>query len=411
MRKKRLSAERRQRSFERAAAVVNYIERKYAEKDPGSGWENLPWLIQYYILKYFRHIGKVTALNPGMEGMGGLIGASKIGILKRLSSSSYPKTVLVKKGTADEQLKLTISRQFPDFPAQPVVCKPDIGERSVKVKVVRDYGEAFTYSSTAHEDFLIQEYVPGPMEYAVSCIRNLETQRLEVAAVVSRNIVKDRGDGQSSVGQLIDRAAISAQYKERIRGSYTEAQLRDIPPAGETVLLSPAASLAYGTVIEEIRSTDYPEGFKRLEEYVNGVCIDDSGKPFSGFNYGRFDFRAPSLEDLFSGRGMILELNGAAAMALHACVPGLPTWRRYEIYTDFFDRMCRICEANRREGRGTYTPLPVLYCKVRRRLRRSSVQRKEVSRALREIRAARRELRRGGRRRTEYDLAESERGD
>ncbi len=384
------------RKLRMAIDVVERIEAERRSRDPDSGWENLPWLIQYYplIIKYFSHLGKVAALNPGMGGIGGLIGASKISILKNLHSSSYAATIFIRHGIREKALRNQVTEKFGEFPGQPLICKPDRGERSINVKKISSFDELFVYLHEAKEDFLIQEYIPGPEELGVSCFRNLADGRLEVAAVVRRILVKGLGDGISTLGELIEAADIPESRKDRIRQSYMPKQLAVVPPADRLVMLSPVAALSFGTVIEEVHREDYPEGFARLEEHINEICINDAGVPFEGFNYGRFDYRAESLDALFAGRGKILELNGAAAMALHACVPGLQAEERYAIFIDFFDRMLEICRANRRSGKGRYLPLIFLYFKSRKRLHHTSVQWAEVSAALKEIRKMRKQLKR-----------------
>ena len=209
---------------------------------------------------------------------------------------------------------------------------------------------------------------------------------MEIAAIVKRNIAKTRGDGLSSIRQLIAGCSLTKEQKDRILACYSQKQADSIPGKDELVMISPVAALSFGTVIEEIHREEYPEGFKRLEDDINRLCINDKGMPYSGFNYGRFDYRAESLEALFAGRGKILELNGAAAMALHACVPGLLIDTRYEIFETFFDRMLRICEANKKAGKGRYRLFFSLYRYSRKQLHRTSVQWDAVKAAIKEIR-------------------------
>ncbi len=379
---------------QRNIAVVEYIIEEKQREHPGFGWENLPWLIQYYplIRKYLWHLRKVPALNPGMDGIGGLIGTSKIAIFSHLASSAYARTVYIPQGRKIAAVEKLVTEHHPGFPGAPLICKPNRGERSINVRKVRAMEEIADYHRAIGGDYLIQEYIPGPFEFGVSCFRNLDTGRLEVVAIVNRKVAKASGDGKSTIRELIAHADLSSQAREKITGSYTGIQLEQVPAAGELVMLSPVASLAFGTVIEEIRREDHPEGFASLEESINAITVNDEGKSFDGFNYGRFDYRASSLEDLFAGRGKVLELNGAAAMALHACVPGMDIEQRYAIFQSFFDRMLAVCETNRKRGNGRYMLLVELYRKSRSRLHRTSVQWDDVSSALRSIKAARRAL-------------------
>lgn len=381
----------RHKRVERAIAAVEYIlERKGDE----FGWENLPWLIQYYplIIKFFPHLKKVAAVNPGIDGFGGLIGASKMTIFGHLATSSYAKTLYVKSGSSRKEVTESVREQFPRFPELPLICKPNMGERAIDVKKISSFTQLGEYLHKARKSFLVQEYVPGPEELGVSCFRNLETGKLEIAAIVRRVIVKSRGDGSSTIRQLISALPIPHAIKDKIAETHTDAELEEVPSAGKVVLLSPVASLAYGTVIEEVSRERYAEGFASLEKHLNEICINDEGVAFSGFNYGRFDYRAKSLEELFAGKGKILELNGTASMALHACIPGLPIDRRYEIFSDFFSRMVEIAEYNRKTGKGRYLSLLTLYLRSWNRLHGTSVQWDAITSSFREIREARRAL-------------------
>lgn len=145
--------DKRQKSI---AIVERIIELRQME-NPSFGWENLPWFVQYYplIKKYARHLKKITALNPGMQGLGGLIGASKIEILSHLASDSYAKTLFVPSGTSEKEFIAKVQREFTTFPDEPVICKPDKGERSINVKRVSDFAELSSYHKNSEWDFLV----------------------------------------------------------------------------------------------------------------------------------------------------------------------------------------------------------------------------------------------------------------
>jgi hypothetical protein len=390
-----IKAVKEKNKIQKSISIVERIIELRQKEYPSFGWENLPWFVQYYplIIKYTRHLKKVTALNPGMDGLGGLIGASKIEIFSHLASDSYAETLFIPAGTSEKKFKTMVQNKFTTFPDEPVICKPNKGERSINVNRVSDFDELRSYCKNSEGDFLVQEYIPGPEELGVSCFRNLESGRMEIAAIVKRNIAKTRGDGVSSIRQLIADCTLSEEQKDRILACYSKKQADSIPMKDELVMISPVASLSFGTVIEEVKKELYQEGFSLLEDDINRLCINDQGLSYDGFNYGRFDYRAESLEALFEGRGKILELNGAAAMALHACVPGLLIDKRYEIFETFFDRMLNICEANKKSGKGHYKLFFSLYRYSRKQLHRTSVQWDAVKAAIKEIRQAAKSLR------------------
>ncbi|NQT57689.1 MAG: hypothetical protein HQ557_01780 [Bacteroidetes bacterium] len=389
-----IKAIKQKNKIQKSISIVERIVELRQKKNPSFGWEMLPWFVQYYplIIKYTGHLKKVTALNPGMDGLGGLIGASKMEILSHLASDSYAATLFIPEGTSENKLLTMVQEKFTIFPDEPLICKPNKGERSINVQRVIDLDELRDYCKNSDGDFLVQEYIPGPEELGVSCFRNLDTGRMEIAAIVKRNIAKARGDGVSSIRQLIADCSLTDVQKGRILDCYSQKQADSVPEKDELVMISPVASLSFGTVIEEVHREENPEGFSRLEDSINRLCTNDQGIPYDGFNYGRFDYRSESLEALFDGRGKILELNGAAAMALHACVPGLLIDKRYDIFETFFDRMLKICEANKKAGNGRYMLFFSLYRYSRKQLHRTSVQWDAVKAAIKEIRQAAKSL-------------------
>lgn len=385
--------------YQEALDQVKLIISQRQKEDPEFDWEQLPWPIQYYPLfkRYYPHIRKISAVNPGISGYGGLIGASKYEILSKLAPSAVPLTLFIDKGTPYSEIEKAVRNSPLKFPDAPVICKPDVGERSSGVKKIHSFMELETFFSRVSQDYLIQEYVPGPEELAVSCFRNADTGKLEVLAIVRRIIPQTTGDGHATIKELVlAQQQLSSHEREAILASYSAERLETVPSEGERLLLSPVAALAYGTTIEVVDKEYYAEEFRKVEEYMQSIASAADGTLYEGFHYGRFDFRAESLEALFAGKAKVLELNGTAAMPLHACAPGLSLEARYSLFIQLFDLLLEIAERNHNQGTGTYTNPLKLWLYSRRNMQKSPVQRSVIKKAFKELRLAKKKLGSGG---------------
>jgi pimeloyl-ACP methyl ester carboxylesterase len=256
-----------------------------------------------------------TAANPGIEA-GGVIGESKIAILRGLSGSAryVARTALLEGAlTFEEKLKRVEGFRQTNQLSLPLVFKPDAGQRGSGVVVARtDRAVAQTLASTS-ADTVIQEYVTGE-EYGVFYCRRPTEPRGRILSITLKRLPAVRGDGVRTLERLIlddERAVCMARFHlEQQRG-----RLADVPAAGELVSLGDCGS--------HCRGAEFLDG-AGLRSIALESAIERVAAGFPGFYFGRFDLRAPSAAALTGGRDFtILELNGVTSEPTHIYDPAV----------------------------------------------------------------------------------------
>jgi hypothetical protein len=230
--------------------------------------------------------------------------------------------------------------------AYPVVLKPDVGERGTGVAVVRserhaeEYLAAATPATPATADVIAQEYVPG-VELGVFWVRFPHAERGEIFSITEKTLPAVTGDGERTLEELIlaDERAVCMAHLHLERH---QEQLDRVPARGERVQL--------GELGNHCRGATFTDGRALLTAELS-AAIDDLGRRFEGFHFGRFDLRVPSLDDFKAGRNLkVLELNGVTAEATHIYHPGSSLWSAYRVLFRQWELAYAIGAANVERG-------------------------------------------------------------
>lgn len=252
-----------------------------------------------------------TAANPGIH-TGGLVGESKMETLQTLMETSpdfVAPAALIPAGPAAERVARLHQILHERGWTCPFVLKPDIGQRGVGVKVVRDLATAIHYVEAVNVPLVAQRYAPGPFEIGVFYYRRPSEPSGRIFAITEKVFPAVIGDGRRTVEELIyadDRARLVADTYLRRLG----AERLRVPAVDESVPLVQAGNHAQGCIFRDGGSLASPA----LE-----LRLDEISQKLPGFYIGRYDLRFSSLEELREGRVFqILELNGAAAEPTNA---------------------------------------------------------------------------------------------
>ena len=234
-------------------------------------------------------------MNPGFE-YGGIVGASKKGILDKFPDKYLPKTILIGREQTFEDVLDSLKENQLDFP---VIIKPEIGERGFHVELIDDSRSLKKYLATVEEDHIIQEYLDMPIELGVFYIRIPGDEKGKVTSIVRKQMLQVTGDGSSSIIELVKQDYRAVQQAKRL---ITEGKidLGRIPPNGEQVLLEPIGN--------HNRGTAFLNANELINDKLNEV-FDKLAKPVTGFYYGRFDIRCEGLEELYRGVFKVMEVN------------------------------------------------------------------------------------------------------
>ncbi|MBL0714406.1 MAG: alpha/beta fold hydrolase [Desulfosarcina sp.] len=266
-----------------------------------------------YLGLRFRRLTLFTVVNPGIYA-GGLVGESKSAILENLgpSGSVARFKLLPCRWPVDEQInraKAFMADIGTDFP---VVLKPDEGCRGQGVSVIQSDGALRFYLEQTRMDIIVQEYIAGP-EFGVFYYRFPGEQKGTILSIAAKERPVLTGNGRSTLEELIlrdDRAVCLAPLHFRVH----KQRLMEVPPAGAIFPLVEVGAHARGAVFLDRNYLLTPELTS---------AFDAISHHFKGFYFGRYDVRAPSIEDFQQGRDIrILELNGLTSEVAHAYDPG-----------------------------------------------------------------------------------------
>jgi hypothetical protein len=233
-----------------------------------------------------RSLGFLIGVNPGIR-LGGTVGYSKFGVLRRLPADKTPCSVLLWKAVSPEEVEDMMRKQHLRFP---VILKPDTGLQSMGVRKIASLPELKTYLLKVQRNLILQEFVKTEAEFAVLYYRQ---------------------PGQVQ-GKIFS-------FAQRMRN-----------PNG----LAGTACISMNHLITN-----------QLE-----MVFDRLSRTVEGFYFGRYDVLADSVVDLEQGNFKIVELNGANSMPLHLYDPQVPLVQRIREFRTYWRILYAISSRNEADG-------------------------------------------------------------
>jgi hypothetical protein len=291
----------------------------------------------------YRGFNVPTVANPGIF-TGGIVGESKMDMLKNLSATSPQFTAeaaLVKGDTFAARLDSFERQRARLRLTYPFMIKPDVGQRGTGVKLIQNQEQAEAYLRQCAAPVIIQRYAPGPFEAGIFCYRFPHEPRGRIFSITEKVFPVIVGDGMSTVGQLI-RNDVRARLIERTYRRRFAARWEEVLPANETLRLVEAGNHAQGCIFRDGMHLNSPQ----LEARIN-----DISQQLDGFFIGRFDIRYGSESELRVGNNFqIVELNGAAAEAASIYDSRNSLWSAYRTLFHQWELVFAIGAANRDRG-------------------------------------------------------------
>jgi hypothetical protein len=319
-------------------------------------WEFWPTRLVYFpVFIYYlwlalrsRSFFFFSLANPRME-MGGLYGASKYKQLRLLPDHLKPKTLFFKNGTRIGQILKQIPLSNINYP---LIAKPDRAERGIGVKLITDQVELENYNSSIKSDFLIQEYIDHPFEAGVFFYRMPYEKVGEIPSIVVKEFLSVTGDGRSSIKKLImkdDRALLAWESLQKCLGKDVNSVLE----LNEKKMLEPIGN--------HNRGTKFLNGNNLVSVGLKNLFSDISNH-LPDFHYGRFDLKAPSIEDFLKGKNIkIMEVNGVNAEPAHIYDPSTKLADGIKTLLMHWYLIYKISDQNRAMGKRTPTLKEAVY--------------------------------------------------
>jgi len=310
-----------------------------------------PWIL-YQALR--RGPLTFTCVNPGVSNGGGVVGESKHEIIDGLIQGGQSKwivpTALILPED-DHQRRAarvdSIIRESPEFGGYPVILKPDESQRGHAVKLARSHQGVVNYFDDMTRAAILQAYAPGPEEAGVFWLRDpnagLDAPG-RIYSITRKVFPKITGDGVRTLEELIwthPRYRMQAEVFLKRFADQTDRVLA----AGEEMRLGEAGNHCQGAIFLDGADLITPA----LER-----CIDEIARsyPNDGFDFGRFDVRYRSDDDLRRGeRFVIVELNGAMSESTNVYDPRrFLTWK-YAVLARQWGILYRLGALRRRAGK------------------------------------------------------------
>ncbi len=311
-----------------------------------SSWEYWPsWLANIPVFMVWIWYGirslnlfYFSRVNPVIE-TGGVLGESKINILRRLPQDLIPKTLFFEANEANEDLILSKMEE-----AQihfPTILKPDIGERGFLVEKIKSKEELRHYLKEVNTNILIQDLVDYPVEVSILHYRFPDQQQGEITSVCIKDMLQVTGDGSSTILDLMLAYPRAKLQVARFKKQYPDL-LKEIPLKDKTVILEPIGNHSRGTT--------FLNGNAHIDAELTAV-FDKISNQLEGMYYGRYDMKCTSIEALKKGEGFkILEFNGIASEPAHIYDPSYPVWRAYKDIFKHWKIIYKLSKAQKARG-------------------------------------------------------------
>ncbi|MEY3239171.1 MAG: hypothetical protein RIR11_609 [Bacteroidota bacterium] len=303
-------------------------------------YEYWPWMLLYapMLFVWLWNVLKTgkwvyfSAVNPTFSE-GGFYGESKKEILDLIPDEYKPVTVLI-----DKNLDPAPQVRFFKFP---VIAKPDVGERGSGVAKIESIADLQQYHAATDRDYIVQEYVDYATEVALLYSRMPNEPTGVVSSLTIKGFLSVTGDGASTLEALVAGQSRARFQAERLREKYADLW-NTVVPMGQKMELE--------SIGNHCRGTQFIKANHLINKQLN-VSFDHIAKQIAGFQYGRFDLRVASLEDLMLGKNIrIVELNGVSADPAHIYDNSHGLLRTYRDLLWHWNRIGDISKINLKQG-------------------------------------------------------------
>lgn len=317
-------------------------------------FEFWPWKVFYApLLPYYlflsakcRSLTFPALVNTCLQN-GGFFEENKKEILTQIPEAYLPKSLYIERDTDFPTINSRMEKLDLAFP---VVAKPLDEQRGKNVEIISDEAELLKYYLKVSKAFVIQEFVPFPIELAILYSRLPNERKGMVSSVTIKEFLSVIGDGKQTIEKLLKanyRAVLI--WEELLVNSKIDFQR--IPSFGETVIVEKIGNHCRGTIFRNATEIDKAK---------TAAAIDKIMADFEGFNYGRFDMKVKSIEDLYAAKNIkILELNGVNADAAHIFDPNYGLIQAFKDVTWHWKRLSEIAIFNQNQGHGPVAFKPI----------------------------------------------------
>lgn len=302
-----------------------------------------------------RHPLVFTCCNPGIDQGGGFAGESKVDILNGLLLAGDEAVLygdVIEHGPSPEMRAQNACQRIADEPRLggfPIILKPNQGENGRGLKLCKNEADVRTYLQHTPATVMMQKYHPGPHELGVFWVRDpRDSSGLEgrIFSICRKEFPELTCDGTRTLGALIDAHPRYRLQRDVFRTRFAD-RLDDVPEAGTTIRLTSAGNHKQGAIFHDAPDLLTPE----LEAEIDRVARTFRGSNGLPLDFGRFDVRYASEDELRAGRGLaIIELNGVTSETISIYDPNLSVWFSWGILRRQWRLACELGAWRRSQG-------------------------------------------------------------
>lgn len=265
------------------------------------------WVQHFWLSLKVRNLFFFLATNPAIEGF--ILSDSKFKTLQLVPERHRPESLLVTPGIPVAELMEKMQARGMVFP---VMLKPDVGFRGLKVQKVEDEITLQKALSGQGCTYLLQEYCAHPLEIGLFYYRYPDAACGCIPSITIKEFLKVKGDGKHTLEELIGFNPRAVLQRDRLKDKYTGLWTKVLPD-GLLLELEPVGN--------HNRGTRFRDGSHLADEKLLKV-FDRLNREMEGFYFGRFDIRASSWEAIQEdGAFTILEVNGVGGEPTHIYDP------------------------------------------------------------------------------------------
>ena len=260
----------------------------------------IPWL-SYYVRS--RSLWFFTPSNPSLA-FGGFEGEGKRNMYEQLPPQYCPQTLFIKPFMSIEQVLAKVEVAGFDYP---FIVKPDVGMKGILFRKIVNERQLLQYHTQMPADYLIQEFLDLPIEVSVFYCRKPSEKKGKITALIQKDLLEVYGDGQTTLGELIQRHPIASRWIKKSKISLSD-HWSTVLSKGERHCLSHVANLFHGAQFIDLKHLIDDE----LTALFDNISLQNQ------FYYGRYDIKCTSVGDMKKGKNFyILEFNGAGSVPNH----------------------------------------------------------------------------------------------
>ena len=308
-------------------------------------WEYWPFDVvyvpMYFVWFYYaaraRSFFFFNASNPLIENAGFLM-ESKKKIYDIIPPQYIPKTIFFKKNSAAAEV---INGFKESGILYPCIGKPDIGCKGMGVQKLYSDEDLLSYAGRINMNFLIQQFIAWPQEVGVFYCRMPGDENGFISGIVSKEFLIVKGDGVSTITQLLMKDPRYHFQLPALQKIYGEA-LDTILQKDEARNMVPYGNHARGAKFIDVSHW----ADEKFTETFNHVC-----KQVPEFYFGRLDIMYNNFEELREGRNFtIIELNGAGSEPTHIYDPGHSVFFAWKEIARHLKLLYKISVKNNQRG-------------------------------------------------------------